>query len=410
MSATQANVIPASRDRASNDPIFHWSGEGKRRAAAGEDILNATMGALMNDDGTLCTMPTVLETFRNFQTPQTAGYAPIKGIPEYREAVIRDCFGDGPLADQATAVVSPGGSGAVFATVVNFLEEGQKMLLPEFYWGPYSVICSHTKRALDPFTMFAADGSFNVAGMAEGLDRHLETQGRALIVLNFPCHNPTGYSLSASEWEQVTDVITKAGKRGPVTVLMDVAYMEYGGSLVRSWVDPIPALMESATVVVAWTASKSMCQYGARTGAILGLHADPAEREQIENALGFTARSTWSNCNHLGQRAVSALLTDPDLVSRVASERGAIADLLTARIARFNELAAAASLPVPRFDAGFFVTVFTPDQDATGAAMRELGVYTVPIPGAVRIAICSTPESAMPRLVSAVEAGLAAVV
>lgn len=410
MSSTPANVIPASRGRASNDPIFHWSGEGKRRAAAGEDILNATMGALMNDDGSLCVIPTVLETLKRFQTAETAGYAPIKGLPAYREAVLRDCFGDSPLASQATAVVSPGGSGAVYATVVNFLEKGQKMLLPEFYWGPYSVICSHSERELDPFRMFADDGSFNVAGMAEGLDRHLAEQGRALVVLNFPCHNPTGYSLSASEWDQVVDVISKAGQRGPVTVLIDVAYMEYGGELARSWVDPIPALMEHATVVVAWTASKSMCQYGARTGAIVGLHSDPAELEQIDNALGFTARSTWSNCNHLGQRAVTALLTEPELVSRLAAERGAIADLLNARIARFNELAAAASLPVPRFDAGFFVTVFTPDQDATGAAMRELGVYTVPIPGAVRIAICSTPESAMPRLVSAVEAGLAAVV
>lgn len=408
--STRANVIPASRDRASNDPIFHWSGEGKRRAAAGEDILNATMGALMNDDGSLCVMPTVLETLKHFQTAETAGYAPIKGLPAYREAVLRDCFGDSPLADKATAVVSPGGSGAVYATVVNFLEKGQKMLLPEFYWGPYSVICSHSGRELDPYRMFADDGSFNIAGMAEGLGRHIEEQGRALVVLNFPCHNPTGYSLSSEEWDQVVDVIGRAGRRGPVTVLIDVAYMEYGGSLARSWVDPIPGLMEHATVIVAWTASKSMCQYGARTGAIVGLHDDPKELEQIDNALGFTARSTWSNCNHLGQRAVTALLTEPELVERLAAERGAIADMLNARIAKFNELAAAASLPVPRFDAGFFVTVFTPDQDATGAAMRELGVYTVPIPGAVRVAICSTPESSMERLVHALEAGLAAVV
>ena len=65
-------------------------------------------------------------------------------------------------------------------------------------------------------------------------------------------------------------------------------------------------------------------------------------------------------------------------------------------------------LPTPRFDAGFFVAVFTNDQDAAAAAMRERGVYTVPIPGAVRVALCSTPAAVVPRLVEALEAGVAA--
>ncbi|MEM7414652.1 MAG: aminotransferase class I/II-fold pyridoxal phosphate-dependent enzyme [Gemmatimonadota bacterium] len=405
-----STMISASRGRAGNDPIFIWNGEANRRAAAGEDILNATIGALMNDDRTICTLPTVVETLKRHQTGAVAGYAPISGIPAYREAVVRDLFGDGPLAQQAVAIASPGGSGAVYAAVVNFLEAGQKMLVPNFFWGPYREITSHSGRALDPFTMFAEDGSFDVAGMTAGLERHLATQGRALVVLNFPCHNPTGYTLSQDEWREVTDAISSAAQNGPVTVLLDVAYMEYGDADARSWVAWVPKLMEHATVLVAWTASKSMCQYGARTGAIIALHEDDDERTQLDNALGYTARSTWSNCNHLGQRAVTDLLTDDELSARVLAERAEVSALLRTRIDAFNELAGAADLPTPRYDAGFFVTVFTKDQDTTAAAMREHGVYTVPIPGAVRLAICSTPADLMPRLTRAVEAGLAAVV
>ena len=83
-------------------------------------------------------------------------------------------------------------------------------------------------------------------------------------------------------------------------------------------------------------------------------------------------------------------------------------DLLQNRIDAFNTRATQLELPTPKFDSGFFVSVFTPDQDATAAAMRELGVYVVPIPGAVRVAVCSTPESTMRRLTNALEAGLAA--
>ena len=63
--------------------------------------------------------------------------------------------------------------------------------------------------------MFTEDGSFDIAGMEAGIERHLATQGRALVVLNFPCHNPTGYTLTPEEWREVTDAINRAAAHGP---------------------------------------------------------------------------------------------------------------------------------------------------------------------------------------------------
>lgn len=403
-----SSVIAQCRNRDGNDPIFIWNGEARARAAAGDDILNATIGALMNDDGTLAGLPTVIDTLRELTTSKVGGYAPISGLPAYRDAVLHDLFGDSPLVNQATAVAAPGGSGAVYAAVVNFLDLGQKMLVPEFFWGPYREITNHSRRGLDPFTMFDEDGAFDIAGMTAAMDRHLETQGRVLLVLNFPCHNPTGYSLSEDEWKQITDAIHAAGQHGPVTVMIDAAYMEFAGSESRDWVQYVPRMLEHATVLVAWTASKSMAQYGSRIGAIVGLHADLGELSQIDNALGYSARATWSNSPHLGQLAVTQLLTDPTLSAAVAEERGQLMGLLQTRIDAFNVRSSELELPIPRFDAGFFVAVFTPDQDRTAAAMRELGVYVIPIPGAVRVAVCSTPESTIERLTQALQTGLAA--
>jgi aromatic-amino-acid transaminase len=229
MISSHSSVIKTSRHRAGNDPIFIWNGEARARAATGEDILNATIGALMNDDGTLGSLPTVIETFKTLTGPKVGGYAPISGLPAYREAVVRDLFGDSALSNHATAIAAPGGSGAVYAAVVNFLEAGQQMLVPQFFWGPYTEITKHTGRGLDPFTMFNHEGAFDIGGMTKAMHRHLEEQGRVLLVLNFPCHNPTGYNLSPDEWEQITDAVHTAGQQGPVTVLVDAAYMEFAG-------------------------------------------------------------------------------------------------------------------------------------------------------------------------------------
>ena len=42
------------------------------------------------------------------------------------------------------------------------------------------------------------------------------------------------------------------------------------------------------------------------------------------------------------------------------------------------------------------------------ARMRQAGVYGVPVRHGVRIALCSTPTAAVPRLVEAIAAGVAA--
>jgi aromatic-amino-acid transaminase len=61
----------------------------------------------------------------------------------------------------------------------------------------------------------------------------------------------------------------------------------------------------------------------------------------------------------------------------------------------------AKSLRHPRYEGGFFVTIECAEPEAAAARMRELGVFVVPIKGALRVALCSTPLPLVPRLVDA---------
>lgn len=406
--ATLSAVVPGARDRPGDDPLFALHREATERAARGESILNATLGTLSGDDGRIAVMGCVLETLAKVDARTSAGYAPVAGLPAFLSATIADLFGDGPLARQAVAVATPGGTGAVYQGVVNFLEPGQKLLTTSYHWGPYTGIARNIGREAETFAMFRPDRTFDVEGFAAALGRHVDTQGRALVVLNFPCHNPTGYSLTPDEWDRVVEAVRSAGERGPVAVLLDVAYFAFGGKATRTWLDAVPGLLEGATVLIAWTASKSFTQYGARIGSLIALHPDEAERTQIKNALSFTCRSTWSNPNHLGQRVITELLTNPDLRRRADAERAELVGVLRSRIEAFNAGAHAAGLRLPRYDSGFFSLVFAKDADRTAAKMRELGVYVLPLKGAVRVALCGTPLAEIPRLLDALVAGGAA--
>jgi aromatic-amino-acid transaminase len=67
----------------------------------------------------------------------------------------------------------------------------------------------------------------------------------------------------------------------------------------------------------------------------------------------------------------------------------------------FNAAAQPKGLKYPRYEGGFFVTVFHPEAEAQAEKMKSKGVYVVPQKGALRVALCSASEADVPRLVDA---------
>ena len=406
-SQNDSHLIAAASDRIGDDPIFALHGEAMRRAAEGEDILNATLGVLVEDDSSLCVMPSVFEAFTSVDPARAAAYAPIAGNKEFLEGVIADAFaGDRELGVKSVANATAGGTGALHHSIVNFLEPGQALLTSDFFWSPYRIIAEHTRRKVGTFRMFDEDRRFNLSALEAGLRKQMDSQGRVLLLLNFPCHNPTGYSLDAFEWQRVVEILNEVSKLGPVAFCLDLAYARYAAPEGAAWVAAVKGLVPQITFLVAWSASKAYAQYGARVGALIAVVQDADQRERIRCALQHSSRGTWSNCNHLGLLAIANLLQDPDLRSQADLDRARLVRLLSERVAAFNGAARSAGLDFPRYEGGFFVTVFTPNARKTAAVCRENGVFVVPLDGGVRIALCATPVAQVARLVKALANGV----
>lgn len=399
--AARTFLTPSNTERPGDDPIFALNAEAKRRAAAGESIVNATLGALMDDSGRLAILPAVAAAVAAVDPRAAAAYAPIAGEPRFLAAVIADLFGGTALEPHAVAAATPGGTGALTMAVANFTEPGDAILAPSFFWGPYSTIAAHAGRRIETFEMFDGAGRFHVDAFARGLDRLLAAQGRALVFLNTPCNNPTGYSLDADEWSAVADAVARAAKQAPVQLLVDHAYARFSGPGGDAWIGTAARLVGSALLLVAWSASKAFAQYGARVGALVAVHPDARERDALRNAFAFSCRGVWSNCNHLGQLAIGGLLHDPVRKAQCDAERAGLVALLAERVAAFNEHARKVGLRYPRYEGGFFTSVFDEDAEAHARRMRDAGVYVVAMKGALRVALCSTPARDVPRLVAA---------
>lgn len=394
------HLIPSHGARPKDDPIFALNAEAKARRDAGEPVVNATVGALLNDDGTLATLPSVSEALASVPREVAAAYAPIAGSPDFLQAVAVDVLG--PHAHFAAAAATPGGTGALYLAMSCFIEPGQAVLTTSFFWGPYKTLADQHGRALATFRMFDPASRFDVTDLELQLSRTLDEQGRALLILNSPCHNPTGYSLDAAEWDRIVEVVAAAAKKGPITVVIDSAYALYGARELAADRERLLRMADHALVAFAWSASKSFTQYGSRVGALVAFCPHDAERRAVAAALSYGCRGTWSTCNAAGMAAVTRALREPDLRARVDGERAKLKELLDRRVAAWNRHAHAAGLTYPRYDGGFFTTVLCDGAFDVAASLKQDGVYVVPQSGALRVALCSVAERDIVRLVQAI--------
>ena len=400
MTAPLSPLAVAARGRGGGDVIFRMHGAAVRRRAEGADVVDSTLGALLDDSGRLAVLPTVAEVVRSIPPEEVAGYSPMSGRPDLIEAVQEDVLPTGALRDQAVSVITPGGTGAIYQGVVNFLDPGQAALSTDLTWGPYGSIAIQNGRRLERFPMFGEDGGFDLGALDVAVRSQAAAQGRVLLILNSPCQNPTGFALTREDWAGVADSLSAVSASTPVTLLLDLAYLRYAEGD-PTWWDAVDRILEHGTVLLAWTASKTYTQYGARIGALVALHRNEETRGEIGQAMNFAARGTWSACNHPGQRTVLRLLTEPDLASRVDAEREALRGLLHERWAAFEGAAAGSGLEVPTWSGGFFTSVRVPDATRVADALMERDVFVVPVEGAVRVALCATRADQMDRLVTA---------
>ena len=104
------------------DKVFALSGRAKAAIAAkGKDaVVNATVGALLDDNGDLVVMSSVVEAIRTLTPADYAEYAPITGTPAFKEAVVKALFGNYEPSGHVNLCVTPGGTGSITSVIANY--------------------------------------------------------------------------------------------------------------------------------------------------------------------------------------------------------------------------------------------------------------------------------------------------
>lgn len=398
-------LIPMRRAFPADDPIFALNAEAQARKAAGESVLNATVGALLDEAGQLVVLASVMDLWRELGAMEVAPYAPIAGDPAFLQALVRRHW---PLLETVgVACTTPGGSGALALSLRNFLAPGQTVLTTAPFWGPYATLAAENGMSLKTAPWPGVGEALDAEAWGQAMRSLLQTQGRVVLWLNDPCHNPTGRSLSTADRVALLDELRKAASLGPITLLLDFAYLDYtrDPAAVAAALAAYAALGAEGRVLVgaAMSLSKSMTLYGARCGALaFPWCADPA----LQAALTQSCRGTWSNCAKAPQALLLRLTKDGKAQERLEGEHRHWSEVLMARAAALDAALVAEHLRPVHWTGGFFVYVPVAESVAVGARLQAEGVFTVPLPEGLRIGLCGMRAAEAPRLAQALRRAL----
>lgn len=403
-----------SQGKGGPDKIFGISDLAKKRAAVvgKENIINATIGAFLDEQGTLVTLKAVEDSLRGLDFSDAADYAPIAGLPLFVEAAIdatfQDCRPDAYLAGVAT----PGGTGALHNAFWNYLEDGDTCITTDRYWGNYGTLLQEFQRKLDTFSTFTADDHFNMPACLAKVHEYAAKQKNVMLLLNTPAHNPTGFSVTDDEWKVLLEHLTTLANEGKnnVILVVDVAYLDFAGPKGRQFFKLFSNLPKNFLVIVTFSMSKSYTLYGYRLGCMIGISSDQGVIAEFADANQFSARATWSNSNRPGMLMLMDLYTHPEKNQAFRQEQEALRLSLVKRAEIFTKEAKAVGLKTAPYDSGFFIYVPTPNADDVAAALREKDLFVVPLgkgeSAGLRVAICAIPEEQITGMAALIQEAL----
>ena len=390
------------------DPSFSSAGNaGTAIAKYGkENVVDATLGVLKDDNGAFLSLPTVEKVYRELPAAELMDYAPIEGLAAFLDAAKEFVFqGHQPRGTYTSGVATMGGSGGIRHMIYNYVDEGESFLIPNWHWGPYREMATEYHRKWEMYDMFDQNDHFNIAGMKEKALQILEKQDSLMAIFNTPANNPSGYSMTDEDWKEVTDFFRECAKdtSKKLIILWDMAYIDYAGDPdeTRSFLKFFEDMPENILTAVAFSMSKAFSVYGMRGGALFCLTTVKQVADEFEQVNTYSNRTTWSNGARGVQKMLVEIMTHPEIKQQIDRERDEARKMLAKRAEVFLKEADEVGLYHLPYQSGFFITVPAKDTAGLAAKLAERNIFVIPLAKAIRFAVSAVPSRQIPGLATA---------
>jgi aromatic-amino-acid transaminase len=284
--------------------------------------VNLGVGVYFDDNGKLPLLQCVQAFEKTMMDKPTArGYLPIDGIAAYDAAVKSLVFGTDsePVKSGRVATIQAlGGTGGlkIGADFLKKLNPNAKVLISDPSWENHRALFTNAGFTVESYRYYDATArGLNFAGMLADLNA---AAAGTVVVLHACCHNPTGYDISAAQWDEVIAVVKAKG----LTPFLDMAYQGFGYGIAEDGAVIGKFVAAGLDFCVSTSFSKSFSLYGERVGALSVLCASKEEANRVLSQLKIVIRTNYSNPPTHGGAIVAGVLGNPELRALWEAELG----------------------------------------------------------------------------------------
>ena len=290
-----------------------------------------------------------------------------------------------------------------------FSSEGDALLLPSLFWQNYAQIYSiKLGNKVYTYNQFNENNSYYLENFKEVL--YSIKESKISLILNFP-NNPTGYTPSTEELDELTIIIDRFAKENPekqVIIICDDAY--FGLFFEENHKTPsLSSIYKLETnsnclIVKLDGITKEYYGWGLRIGFITYYTGNDNLREHLlEKTQGYLRSTTSSPCN-LSQQIAIRLLKDKDTYIEKKDNDKIIHERYIILKKSLDDYKLSDSVTVLPFNSGYFFTIKMPSKiNAHDFRLKFLhdykyGVYSMDNKH-IRIAFSCLDKELIPDLV-----------
>jgi aromatic-amino-acid transaminase len=306
--------------------------------------VNLGVGVYFDDSGKLPLLKCVQAAEAAMAAaPKPRGYLPIDGIAAYDAAVKGLVFGaDSAIVKEGrvATVQGIGGTGAlkIGADFLKKLYPQSKVLISDPSWENHRALFTNAGFTVENYAYYdAATRSVNFPAMLASLKA---AAPNTIVVLHACCHNPTGYDITATDWDQVVAVV----KANNLVAFLDMAYQGFGYGIQEDGAVIGKFVAAGLNFFVSTSFSKSFSLYGERVGALSVACTSKEECDRVLSQLKIAIRTNYSNPPTHGATVCANVLNTPELRTMWEAELAEMRVRIKAMRAAFVEKLKAAGV------------------------------------------------------------------
>jgi aromatic-amino-acid transaminase len=236
-------------------------------------------------------------------------YVNLAGDPAFGDAMVDLVLNGAVARERVAAAATPGGTGAIRQglELIKLAAPDATVWVSDPTWPNHESIIKYLHMPMAKYRYFdEATRGVNFDGMLADLKN---IKSGDAVLLHGCCHNPTGANLTADQLAQAIAVIKDMGG----VPFVDIAYQGFGDGLDADGAATRTIAASFDNVLIAASCSKNFGVYRERTGILMAVASDEAERDITQQNLNFLNRQNYSFPPDHGARVVTMILTDPEL-------------------------------------------------------------------------------------------------